>query len=323
VSLNIFIPEHLLEAVSLLDADSALAKLMAKATHERLAMPMDALICVYAGIETASGELPIAAISYLGEATTEFSADAANTHLLIAEPVHLILQRDSFSLSSPVPIALSLDESTSLLASLNAHFNADGLQFVLTPSGRWYVHTDQQVNISTSNPALAIDRDINAFLPQGIEAGRWRQLLNEIQMLLFSHPVNHARELAGLPLCNSVWFWGGGQLPSQRQHAVAKVHASTSLLKGLGRLGYVDIVDSTVAMSISPLDKPLWLILNESEDLNEEAFISFTAMLKSGQVRTLQLHYAVGGQVLRSRLARPGLWKFWCKSSPMRSYFEA
>jgi len=323
VSLNIFIPEHLLEAVSLLDADSALAKLMAKATHERLAMPMDALICVYADIEMASAELPIAAISYLGEATTEFSVDAANCHLLIAEPVHLILQRDSFSLSSPVPIALSLDESTSLVASLNAHFNGDGLQFVLTPSGRWYVHTDQQVNISTSDPALAIDKDINPFLPQGAEAGRWRQLLNEIQMLLFSHPVNHGRELAGLPLCNSVWFWGEGKLPSQRQHAVAKVHASTSLLKGLGRLGYVDVVDSTVAMPIRPLKNPLWLILNESKDLNEEAFSSFTAMLKSGQVRSLQLHYAVGGQVLRSRLSRPDLWKFWCKSSPMRSYFEA
>lgn len=305
-----------------MDADSTLARLMAKAAHERLAMPMDALLCAYAGINTASAELPIAAISYLGEATTELSADTAGEHLLIAEPVHLILQRDSFSLSSPMPIALSLDESTSLIASLNAHFNADGLQFVLAPSGRWYVRTNQAVNISTSNPALAINRDINTFLPQGAEAGRWRQLLNEIQMLLFSHPVNHARELAGLPLCNSVWFWGGGPLPGQHQHAVAKVHASSSLLKGLGRLGYVDIVDSTVAMSTGSLDKPLWLILNKSEDLNEEAFSSFTAMLKSGQVRTLQMHYAVGGQVLRARLTWADLWKFWRKSSDMRSYFE-
>lgn len=293
---------------------------MAKATHERLALPLDALICHYAGIETSDGELPIAAITCLGEDMEVFDTDS-KCHLIFAEPVHLLLQRDSFCLSGPVPLPLSLDESTSLIASLNQHFHADGLEFILTNSSRWYLRLDRRPEISTSHPMLAINRDINAFLPKGKEAGKWRQLINEIQMLLFSHPVNQSRELADLPLCNSLWFWGEGQLPEKQQLAVAKAYASTAFFKGLGRLGYVELVDSAAAILADSDDQPLWLVLNEAADISEAAICGYIDMLKSGQVGDLQLHYGVGGQILRSRLTRTDLWKFWRRSLPMQAYF--
>jgi len=43
--------------------------------------------------------------------------------------------------------------------------------------------------------------------PKGVEALHWHQLFNEIQMLLFSHPVNEAREVRGELPVNSVWLW--------------------------------------------------------------------------------------------------------------------
>lgn len=295
---------------------------MAKAAHERLPLPMDTLICRYAGIQASGGELPIAAISYLGEHAELASVDFSK-HLLFADPVHLVLQRDSFSLSGPVPLSLSLDESASLIASLNHHFGADGLHFALASSGRWYLRLDRRPQINTSHPAVAINRDINAFLPQGLEAGKWRQLLNEIQMLLFSHPVNQARELAGLPLCNSLWFWGEGDLPEKQQDAAAKVYASTSFVEGLERLGYVELADSAESISAGLDDQTLWLVIKDAKELGEEEVSNFISMLKSGQIRDLQLHYEVSGQVLRSRLTRTDLWKFWRKKSPMQYYFEA
>ena len=39
-----------------------------------------------------------------------------------------------------------------------------------------------------------IGRDINALLPQGSAARRWRTLMTEVQMLFHAHPVNRARE---------------------------------------------------------------------------------------------------------------------------------
>lgn len=294
---------------------------MAKATHERLALPMDALICRYAGIEASGGQLPIAAISYMGE-DAEIFADA-KSHLLFADPVHLELQRDSFSLTGPIPLPLTMDESASLIASLNQHFQADGLEFILTHSGRWYLRSNHQPEINTYHPTLAVNRSIDAFLLSGAEAGKWRQLINEIQMLLFSHPVNQTRELAELPLCNSLWFWGEGDLPTKNQAAIARVYASTPFFKGLARLGYINLVDSAEAILAGSEAQPLWLVLNEAKEIGEEAISSYIAMLKSRQVRELRLHFAVGGQVLRSCLTRKDLWKFWRKTVPMQSYFEA
>ena len=48
-------------------------------------------------------------------------------------------------------------------------------------------------------------------MPQGDDAPHFRSLLNELQMLLFEHPVNQAREARGELPVNSLWLWGGGQ----------------------------------------------------------------------------------------------------------------
>ena len=55
-----------------------------------------------------------------------------------------------------------------------------------------------------------INKDINAFLPTGDGAMQWAKFQNEIQMLLFDHPVNLAREAKQLPAVNSIWCYGLG-----------------------------------------------------------------------------------------------------------------
>lgn len=326
MSLNIFIPAHLIAAVSRLDADSALAKLMAKAKHEWLDFPLEALICRYAGIEVlGNGAQSLAAISYFGEAglsesyAAEFKQPQASG-IMFAEPVHLLLQRDSFSLSSPVPLPLLSDETQALLASLNQHFTTDGLQFVVGASGRWYVKVDQQPDIATSHPAEAVNRDINAFLPQGADATKWRQLQNEIQMLLFSHPVNQMREQSGLPVCNSLWFWGGGSFPSVAQHQVAMIHGESALLKGLASLAYVRLQGAEEMTESGPTDTT-WLELNAAQ-LEDDYFDLLAPVLKADRTGDLQIHFAVGPKVLRSRLRRYDAYKFWRRKSPLSSYLK-
>jgi hypothetical protein len=40
-----------------------------------------------------------------------------------------------------------------------------------------------------------------------------RRLQNEMQMLLYTHPLNDARQARGQPAINSVWFHGSGAVP--------------------------------------------------------------------------------------------------------------
>jgi hypothetical protein len=130
---------------------------------------------------------------------------------LYAAPVFLVLQRDSFSLAEPVPLPLENDEIDALTAALNKHFQADDLQF-FWHENLWFLRLEQNPNIQTTAPEAAINKDVSAFLPTGEGAIKWASFSNEIQMLLFEHPINLAREAKRLPIVNSVWCYGLGQI---------------------------------------------------------------------------------------------------------------
>ena len=65
------------------------------------------------------------------QAGNEASSQDKLAYWLYAAPVHLLLQRDSFSLAAPVPLPLENDEVDALTAAFNQHFTSDGMQFLL------------------------------------------------------------------------------------------------------------------------------------------------------------------------------------------------
>ncbi len=136
--------------------------------------------------------------------------DAGSGYWLYALPVHLLLQRDSFSLAAPAPLPLEPEEINALTSALNKHFAAEHLKFFWHES-YWFLKLASNPNIQTSPPEKAINQNMEAFLPTGEGAIQWAAFTNELQMLLFAHPINLAREAKGLPIVNSVWCYGGGQ----------------------------------------------------------------------------------------------------------------
>jgi hypothetical protein len=144
--------------------------------------------------------------------------EAANAYWLYAAPVHLVLQRDSFSLAAPAPLMLGKDEIDALTDSLNKHFEADIVENKATffwHENIWFLRLEHHPQIESYSPELAMNKDVGAFLPTGEGAIKWAQFTNEIQMLLFEHPINQTREAKRLPAINSIWCYGGGQLESQ------------------------------------------------------------------------------------------------------------
>lgn len=136
---------------------------------------------------------------------------AGSAFWLYATPVHLMLQRDSFSLAPPVPLSLDRDEIDALTTALNKHFEADDLVFFWHDT-QWFLRLENNPNIETTAPQAALNKDISAYLPKGHGAIKWASFMNEIQMLLFVHPVNVAREDKGQPAINSIWCYGLGQI---------------------------------------------------------------------------------------------------------------
>lgn len=156
-----------------------------------------------------SSKKPNAAIAW-----QQAGNQAERAFWLYAAPVHLVLQRDSFSLAEPVPQPLESDEIDALTAALNKHFRADDLQFFWNEN-QWFLRLEIDPNIQTYTPEAALNQDIRAYAPTGEGAMQWAKFQNEVQMLLFEHAVNQARESKRLPIINSIWCYGGGQI----QHA--------------------------------------------------------------------------------------------------------
>ena len=149
--------------------------------------------------------------SIQNKAGKQASSQDKLAYWLYATPVHLVLQRDTFSLAAPVPLSLDTDEADALTAALNQHFASDGLAFIWHEN-TWFLSLQTSPQISTTAPQAAINKDISAYLPTGEGATKWASFTNEIQMLLFDHPVNIAREAKRLPAINSIWCYGGGQI---------------------------------------------------------------------------------------------------------------
>lgn len=159
-------------------------------------------------------QIPNAAIAW-----QQTGHDAGSAFWLYAAPVHLVLQRDSFSLAAPAPMPLEKDEISALIAALNVHFADDGKSF-FWHENTWFLRLENNPNIKTSAPQAALNKDISTYLPMGEGATKWASFTNEIQMLLFEHPINLVREAKKLPAINSIWCYGGGQLDGNtKSHA--------------------------------------------------------------------------------------------------------
>ena len=135
---------------------------------------------------------------------------ASHSFWMYSTPVNMQLGRDSYFLTDPASVTISDEESVALVASLNAHFEGFGYAFYFV-NGIWFLGLDRAPNITTTTIDSVKNQDIANHLPKGEGALEWNKLQNEIQMLLFSHPVNQAREQNGVPIINSLWCYGLGK----------------------------------------------------------------------------------------------------------------
>lgn len=171
-------------------------------------------------LESARGNTPVAAVSAAFD-----GLDAG--HWLRADPAYMRLHRTQLVMQPSTGI--SADEAAQFCVSLNEHFAGQGMAFAAPHPQRWYVRLDAQPDVCTVPLSLVSGRDVRGLLPEGEEGARWQQLFNEMQMLLFAHPLNEAREARGELPVNSLWLWGNGAAELQAPCPYASVSSDEQL----------------------------------------------------------------------------------------------
>jgi hypothetical protein len=204
---HLFPPARLLETAAQDLSLPALQTLLARGTRVRCPDEgTEAALCEALGIARQQ-DWPLAPI------TVAADGGGGAGYWLRADPVHLRVMRDRIVLADSSVFELSQQEADALVAAISQHFGDVMRPLPLHPT-RWYLHFPHALQLRTTPLSVASGRDIHPLLPQGDAAGRLRSVLNELQMLLFEHPVNQAREARGELPVNSLWLWGGGAAPA-------------------------------------------------------------------------------------------------------------
>ncbi len=148
-----------------------------------------------------------------GDAEREALDPAAGGRFAVATPLHAALGLTDLTPLDPAMIALDEAASRALCEAADEHLRVDGVRLTFIDANRWQVSCDREINVLTERPDWLIGEPLRPNLPRGNDARLVERWMNELQMLLFAHPVNAAREARGLAAINWVWLWGFGSKP--------------------------------------------------------------------------------------------------------------
>lgn len=197
-----------------------LARMAVAATDEgsehALSMPHERALAHACGLQAPDGLIPWAAwqVHQAGR-DTRYAAWAWIT------PCHWRVGRDSITMGHPQDLQLDSQESQALLAAMQPYFEQDGIRLEYDAPTLWLARSEVFRKLPTASMDRVIGRTIDAWMPQGPDAASLRRLQQEMQMLLYTHPLNDERARGGLPAVNSFWISGTGALPASHAESAA------------------------------------------------------------------------------------------------------
>ena len=132
-------------------------------------------------------------------------------------PCHWEVRTDHVTLADPAQLQLTEDDSRALLAVMAPWFEGDGITLHYDQPTRWLAHGELLADLVSASPERVLHRDVSHWLPGDQKSHPLRRLHSEMQMLLYTHPFNDAREARRLPPVNAFWVHGAGRLPQAPQ----------------------------------------------------------------------------------------------------------
>lgn len=139
-------------------------------------------------------------------------------------PCHWQVGMDQVVMADPAHLHLSDEESQQLLQAMQPFLQEDGLHVTWHSPLQWHVRGAILADLATASLDRVVGQNVKPWLPNHPAARPLQRLQSEMQMLLYNHPVNDARDARRQHTVNSFWLHGAGALPA----AKAKVTAPDS-----------------------------------------------------------------------------------------------
>lgn len=171
-----------------------------------LTPPHERLLGREAGLDAGDGLLPWAAWQQ-AQCTGRLPTGAWGFVTLC----HWAMGREHATMSDPQALALDADASRALMDAMRPFFESDGLRLHALSPTTWLAE-GPALDVPTASLDRVLGRNVDPWLPPARDARLLRRLQNEMQMLLYTHPINEARQQRRQPTVNSVWFSGTGAL---------------------------------------------------------------------------------------------------------------
>ena len=265
-----------------------------------------------------AGRIGHARLRRAGEASP-----AVDSHWLCCDPVHLHFARDKLLLADASDLAITSDEADALMAGLNETF-ADIGRFEAPAPDRWYLALADEPRPFFHPLADVNGRPVQFFMPEGEDIARWARLANELEVWLFNHPVNAAREAAGQRTINGAWLWGAGPRDTQPRPPAARIQADAPFARGLARHAGIEpeaaehylegcrfaVVDS-LRRSALHHDVAAWQAALVRLETNW--FAPLLAALKTKRISGLRISAPGDKTSLQLDIPASRLWRFWRK----------
>ncbi|MEO7850717.1 MAG: hypothetical protein ABIR94_00495 [Rubrivivax sp.] len=202
---------HALDTLSLPHLERLLARMSAVADVEpgdaALNLPHEHLLAQARGWPDRDGLLPFGA-HFAREDGIDVSDESLGWGLVT--PCHWQLGRDEISLLDPAVLALDEHESRALCQAVGSLFDSDGWSLAWGAPRRWYASHPSLKSLPTASLDRVVGQAIDDWLPDRRQAAHLRRLQAEVQMLLYTHPINDGRECRGELPVNSFWISGTG-----------------------------------------------------------------------------------------------------------------
>ena len=173
-----------------------------------LSLPHERALARALALPAEDGRIPWAARERL-----QTGADVGTAAWALITPCHWRLATDHALLLDPAELALTAPESQALLAAMAPYFAEDGINLYYARPDGWHAEGEVFRALASASLERVRGRSLDLWLPEGPQARVLRRLQSEMQMLLYTHPVNDAREARGLLPVNAFWVSGTGAWP--------------------------------------------------------------------------------------------------------------
>lgn len=169
-----------------------------------LTPPHEQVLAQALGLQPRDGMIPWAALEQ-----ARAGVDPGAAGWAWVTPAHWEIGTGRIQMVDPASLQLPEDESRALMLAMQPWFAQDGIALQFDTPGRWLARGEPLAELASASLDRVIGTDLGPWLP---ETPALRRLQNEMQMLLYTHPVNDARTARGLPAVNSFWISGSGAL---------------------------------------------------------------------------------------------------------------